>query len=221
VHDLQLRVGAFLTGRDEHPFLREAFPLHDSVIHLLREALAIAPDEIPAGDLSSVDLETEHKPLIHLKGQLLASRGAIRILEREDWIPVLRKYLEVRREQVRGLPNEGVTPALLRETDGESPDLLTAFQQELDSLPAPERDPPIFLLTIGSQNQDRLSMLSNGEVLVAVSGTDALVSLTDFMFIVGTAAWPENPEELDEVFPQPKGWGLFFRRAFKYIKDLV
>jgi hypothetical protein len=127
----------------------------------------------------------------------------------------------VRRDQVQGLPNEGVTPALLHVNDGSSPGLLRAFRREIATDPAREKEPVIYALTIGSQNQDRLSMLGNGEVLVTVSGTDALVSLTDFMFIVGTATWPETPEELDEVFPESKGFLLLFRKVFRYIKDLV
>ena len=118
---------------------------------------------------------------------------------------------------MRGLPNDGVTPKLLLAADPDSEGLLTAFEKDLASLPADERTSDVFLLTVGSQNQDRLSMLSNGEVLVAVSGHDALVSLTDFMFIVGTAAWPDGTAELERVFPRPGGAGLWFRKVFQII----
>jgi hypothetical protein len=227
VDDLRRRTREFLEGRERYPFLADLFPLHPTVLAALERSAEQEDPTLPFAaapvrrDVSSVDLEAEHKPYIHLKGHLVASRSAIRILERPEWLPVLRSYLAVRRLQVRGLPNPGVTPRLLSSAEDGQPDLLTAWRDDLAVLPPEERDTAIFLLTVGSQNQDRLSMLSNGEVLVSISGHDALVSLTDFMFILGTAAWPADPDELEEVFRRPGGLGVYLRRVFQWIQDMV
>jgi hypothetical protein len=45
VHDLRQRVDVFLSGREEHPFLREAFPLHPSVLELRARAELGGTDE--------------------------------------------------------------------------------------------------------------------------------------------------------------------------------
>ena len=145
----------------------------------------------------------------------------MRILSRAEWLPVLREYVRIRRLQVEGLENPGITPALLSRAEEGKPDLLTAFRDDLAGLAPEQRDTDVFLLTLGSQNQDRLSMMSNGEILVTVSGHDALVALTDFMFIIGTADWPADPDELELVFRRPGGMGIYLRRLFRAIQDLV
>lgn len=227
VDDLSGRVRRFLAGRERHRFLTDLFPLHPSVLKALASAardetavpMPVGP-EIPQ-DRSSADVDSEHLPFIHLKGHLLASATGMRILSRAEWLPVLREYLRIRRLQVEGMENPGITPALLSVADKGKPDLLTVFHDDLAGLAPEQRDTDVFLLTIGSQNQDRLSMMSNGEVLVTVSGHDALVALTDFMFIVGTADWPANPDELEQIFRRPGGMGVHLRRLFQAIQDLV
>ena len=76
------------------------------------------------------------------------------------------------------------------------------------------------MVTMGSQNQDRRAMLLNGEVVVAISGYDSLITFIDFMFIMGTATWPANAEELEDVFPKSNTPGLL-RKLFWLMKDQI
>jgi len=219
VSDVQARIGAFLSGVREYPFLQHHLSLDPSVVEEM--AKLHADDSAPAVDSTRtrvIEVDAEHKPFIHLKVQFFASYEALKIIERPEWASILKRYIEVRRAQVAGLPNEGITPDLLRRRyDGD--DLLTAFQRELDALPPESRRGVIYMLTIGSQNQDRRGMLLDGEVLLAVSGYDSLVSLADMMFIVATARWPSDSRELFELFPE--GDVNFFTKASRWIKDLI
>ncbi|MCK5408609.1 MAG: hypothetical protein KAJ37_14165, partial [Candidatus Krumholzibacteria bacterium] len=127
----------------------------------------------------------------------------------------------IRQKEVRGIESEGITPALLR-TRGSDADLnvIEAFKRYLTTLSPEERNTVLFMMTIGSQNQDRRGMLLDGEVLLAVTGYDCLVALTDFLFILGSATWPETTAEFTDVFPEQGSPG-FLRRTFKLIQDMI
>jgi hypothetical protein len=219
VYDIAKRVDMFLEAREKHEFLREYMTLHPRVEELLAAVRDRETDSpvVAAGDLSSVALDSGHKPFIHMKAQFFGTREAFRVLEREEWVGPLADYLEVRLEQVRGLPNEGLTPHLLQAKDGR-PSVIEGLESELSP---EERERVIYFLTIGSHNQDRRSMISDGEAIVGVASYDALVALPDFMFLLGTVTWVSSREELDAVFPRVEGFWLRFRKQFHLIKDLV
>ena len=63
-------------------------------------------------------------------------------------------------------------------------------------------------------------MLLNGEILLAVSGEAALITLPDFMFILGTANWPADAAALSQIFPDQKIPGAM-RRYFRTLQDLI
>ena len=219
VYDVGKRVGMFLEAREKHEFLRTYMTLHPRVEELLA-AVRDREVESPAvavGDLSSVALESEHKPFIHLKAQFFGTREAFRVLEREEWVGPLEDYLKVRLQQVRGLPNEGLTPHLLQAKDGR-PSVIDGLESQLSP---EERERVIYFLTIGSHNQDRRSMISDGEAIVGVTSYDALVALPDFMFLIGTVTWVSTRDELESVFPRQGGFWLRFRKQFQLIKDLI
>jgi hypothetical protein len=156
-----------------------------------------------------------------MKTQLFASEQAFSIFARPEWRPVIARYLAIRHRQSRGLPSAGITPALIREPQSEDQetDLQSAFADSLATLPAPACQQAVFVLTVGSHNQDRRGMLLDGEVLVAVSGCDATIALPDLMFLLGTSFWPDSVEDLRTEFPQKSpGW---LKRLYFGIKDAI
>jgi len=60
------------------------------------------------------------------------------------------------------------------------------------------------MFTTGSQNQNPRSMLLDGEVLVALSGFNSLITAIDFMFMLGIASWPSSLEEFGQLYPEVK-----------------
>jgi hypothetical protein len=224
VNDIGARVRGFLDALDRYPFITEDFQIHPSVLGTLREANAKLADQtknLVVAPLSPDQLETSHRPFVHLKAQFMGSARAFDIIGREEWAPVLEEYFRMRQMEVRGIECEGITPQLLHtRRSNTDPDVLEAFDRYLTTLPPGERNAVLFMMTIGSQNQDRRGMLLDGEVLLAVSGYDCLVGLTDFLLMLGSSSWPPTTEEFSKVFPEQKG-PSFLRRAYKAIQDLI
>jgi hypothetical protein len=224
VNDINARLNRFLDALDRYPFIAEDFEIHPSVLdalHKTNASLAGESRDLTAEPLSPEQLETSHRPFVHLKAQFMGSARAFDIIGREEWVPVLDAYFRIRQMDVRGIDSEGITPALLRTRRSEAElDVLEAFDRYLMTLPPQERNTVLFMMTIGSQNQDRRGMLLDGEVLLAVTGYDCLVALTDFLFILGSATWPENTAEFDKVFPEQEGTS-FLRRIYQLMQDLI
>ena len=215
VDDISGRIAAFLEGIEKHSFLRVLFPFHPSVIEILHRS-----QRMDNGDRSPAT--SEYKPFLHLKAHFFGTRAALEILGRPEWVPVIEEYVKIRRKQASDAENDGITPAILRvrDTDKSGHNLLTAFDDDLQRLPPDVRDDVILMMMIGSHNQDRRGMLLDGEILLAVFGYDSLISLIDFMFILGTAAWPVDSQEMEEFFPNQGSPGIL-KKLFKLIQDLI
>jgi hypothetical protein len=202
VHELERRLKAFLGGMEKYPFLVDEFGLNPSTMDYLREAgehyNSMFPPE--ATDRSRVPaITSDHEPFLHMKAQFFANREAFAVLRGEEWRHVLERYLEIRHKQSLGLPTPGITPALLRDPTTD--------------------EKATFFFTIGSHNQDRRGMILDGEVLVAVSGCSATITLADLMFLAGTSFWPDTVQELRTEFPQASpGW---LKRWYFGIKDVI
>jgi len=164
-------------------------------------------------------VEHPHKPHLHLKAQFFANEAALSLLAREEWAGVLTRYLEVRRRQTCGTASEkdAISPDLIRECFGQGAPAGT------DPAPANPRDAfergdAVALSTLGSHNQDRRSMMLDGEVLTAVSGEDCLPAMIDFAFLMETATWPETVEELNSSFPHTSS---LLRRLSRFLRDMI
>lgn len=224
VYDLKRRLGAFLDGIERNPFLSEDLSLHSSVLDYLKETYScydsVFPPRVP--DRSRVpDLSCDHEPFIHMKAQFFASKHAFDILCCREWRPVIDRYMNIRRDQTLGEPTVGITPKLLRDhpSDESNPNLRDAFERQLAALPGDASESATFIFTIGSHNQDRRGMILDGEVLVAVAGCDATITLADMMFLLGTAFWPDSVTELRKEFPRKSpGW---LKRLYVSIKDVI
>ena len=160
-----------------------------------------------------VDDVVGRKPNLHLKTQFFAGANALSVLGRREWAPVLRRYFEIRRRQTTGTAtaDDEITSALLRLRDGEAPCLA-------DAVGAGDGDGTFLFYTIGSHNQDRRSMLYDGEVLNAVGGPDAWITLIDFVFLMSAADWPTTETELNAHYPVPGG---FMRSLARKIRNLI
>ena len=213
VDDLRRRISIFIEGRERDRFVKEIFELDPYVGDVLR-GIAEGFDDLPL-----VALRLRAHPLLHLKNQLFGTREAFKIVSLPEWLPVLRAHMEIRRRQLNGEETTGLVPSLMEERgDSASMNLLEAHEEAVRTADPEGVNRSIWTWTIGSMNQDHRSLALDGEALVAVSSSGALVSFIDFMFIMAIAEWPETRAEFDTLFP-PNGGG--FHPQYNLMKSLL
>jgi hypothetical protein len=204
VDDMRRRIEIFHDGIEQKPILREVFNLDSTVVRKIHEA-EIMFDSIPL-----VALRLRANPLLHMKNQLFGTREAFQAFELTEWTPVVREYLQVRREQMNGELTPGITPSILKVRDSMSgwslEDAHTDLLRNGGFDPQAEQR-AIWMWTIGSMNQSFRSIALDGESLVTVTGHTALVSAIDFIFIMAIAEWPETQADFDGWFP-PRNGGI-------------
>jgi hypothetical protein len=218
------RLAAFLDGRRKHPFLKEDFPLHPAMLEQVR---AYISEYDGTGDRGQSEAESngetaeEMRPFLHMKTQFFATDVAMRIAALEEWVSTLRQYVEIRHQQLAGVDTLGLTPDALTRVGhaANKRNVVEAFRAYLDTLEPDTRDKAVYAFTIGSMNQDRRGMVSDGEVLAAVSGYFSLIAFLDMVFIVGTSSWPSDPEALEAIFPDP-GISDRMRQLSRYFQNL-
>jgi hypothetical protein len=199
IDDIPRRAEALIEGREAVPFLTELFPFHPIIVGGLHQEAA------DTAEISIVELQLRERPLLHLKNQFFGTREAFAIVPIINWAPVLARHLEIRKDQLAGRPNPGLTPELLDTIMPGAPDstrLIAAFERVLESGSPGALDRVIYTFTIGSHNQNPRSLALDGEVLVAVSGYGSLIMAIDCMFIMGIASWPTTMEGFDSLFPE-------------------
>jgi hypothetical protein len=196
-NDFRRRTDAFLAGRQQYPFLRDAIPTDSSVDSFLVRYRELFP-RVPL-----VALQLRPWTLLHLKCQLFATAEAFRINGLPEWADVLQEHLRRRQDQSSGRSTVGIAPDLLtRRGPRSSRSLVEAFDARLAGLSPEARNRAIFMLTVGSHNQNPRSMELDGEDLVAVAGVDGAITIIDMAFILCVAEYPANPEEFDAMFPE-------------------
>ncbi len=209
--DLRGRLDEALTRWESDPRVTALLGLDPEVLDGLRGLAEAWPFEPAPEDSPRVEIlpiRQDHRPFLHMKTQLLATRPLLDRVEGPGWMGMMTEHLRRRARQGAGVIGPGLTPAILQ------PDPASR-----DGSPG-ATDPGIAYLLIGSQNQDRRGMLLDGEVTVAVSGPGALTALPDLMLVLGSATWPRDGEAFDRAFPEIEGPG-FLKRAFRYIKDQI
>ncbi len=221
VGDVRSLVGRMLERDWRKAPLGDRIPIHPAVIRVLREEyLRMQADS--AEPVHAMRVDHPHKPHLHLKAQFFANEEALSLLGREEWAGVLARYLEARERQSCGGASErdAICPALIRESlaRGTPAGADPAPQDSAGVLDAFERGSAIAFSTLGSHNQDRRSMLLDGEVLAAVAGEDCLPALIDFAFLMETATWPEKVEDLDACFPETSS---LLRRLSRWLRDFI
>jgi len=197
VHDLRGRIGALVeTWEGEGP-LPSLISLDPELLDCARRNLVTLPamdlDTLPNA-ASGVTVGSENPPRLHLKAQLLTTATA--------WLgpETLEDYLRIRLAQIRGEDSAGITPSLLTAPGG-----------------SPQRE--ISLLLVGSHNQDRRSMLADGEAMVGVLGDHARLASFDLLFLLAATEWPADRTAFETCFPEPRGPG-WVKRSIWLLKDM-
>jgi len=221
VGDIRSLVGRMLEKDWRNAPLRDQIHIHPSVVRVLREEYARMQAD-SAHPVHAMRVDHPHKPHLHLKAQFFANEAALSLLAREEWAGVLTQYLEARRRQACGTASEkdAIRPELIRGcfARGAPAGAGLHSQGSGGALDAFERGDAIAMSTLGSHNQDRRSMMLDGEVLTAVAGEDCLAAMIDFAFLMETATWPEKVEELDAAFPQTSS---LLRRLSRWLRDFI
>lgn len=228
VEDVRALVGRMLDKQWRGSPLHDWVQLNPGVISVLKGEYERMGAEYP-GPVHPVAIDVSHKPFMHLKAQFFASGAALTIMGRADWTDALRHYIGARWQQSLQKPGESVRldAMLLRNAIPDWPVLGPAAGVQ-DAAPEARGAPPshpgsdwekvVVLSTLGSQNQDRRSMLLDGEVLSVTAGRDCLPAMIDFAFLIGAATWPEKVEELDAYFPKTSG---ILRSVSRFLRDLI
>jgi hypothetical protein len=221
-----LRVGLYTDDRDVddvgallHGLLANGWrntPCQDRVtinpagIQALRDEYGQLCQDYP-GPSHILPSGTPCRPQLHMKMQIFVNEAALRSLGREEWGSALVRYLEVRKRQSLGTASAGdvLSRAMMLESGPSDSEGGAA---------AAEKERAIYLSTIGSHNQDRRSLLLDGEVLTAVAGDECLPALIDLALIMGTSTWPERAEDLHAYFPETSG---LLRRLSRFLRDLI
>jgi hypothetical protein len=176
-----------------------------------------------AGPAHPLPIDGEGKPQIHMKAQFYASKEALRILARPEWGPILARYLAVRRRQTASPENgfEDLSPSLFVDGGGSAGvpgRVFAAYHDSVRAATPADADKVFYLATVGSHNQDRRSMMLDGEALVAVSGPGALLTAIDFASLLQTATWPATSEELNARYPKS---GNLLKKLRRWIRNLI
>ena len=218
VSDMRSQVEAVIAAAGRGPGAFPRIQLHpDCIRALIAESDTLRTSY--AGPTHPFGVEDPGRPKIHMKAQFFASGEGASIISRAEWGPILARYLAVRRRQTL-VPEhdiEEISTKLL----GNGIATQNVFTAHCDSMHAldPERsDRILYFATIGSHNQDRRSMLLDGEVLEVVGGSGALTMAIDFVFLVSTATWPETAAELDAQFPPTSSTT---KSLFHWIRNLI
>jgi hypothetical protein len=221
VDDPVKRGSAILEGHDKNPFIREDFPFSQSVFDLVKEYVDEVVEAAQARSATSVVEGDTVKPFLHMKTQFFGTAVGMRALGSEEWVHIVRRYIEIRQQQIAGQESDGLTPQALTTYDPEADQSTTRtdYEDYLETLPPEMRDNHIYAFTIGSMNQDRRGMISDGEVLACISDYPALIGVLDMSTILVTSAYPKDAEEYKEVFPKPD-LSTTLRKLTRYLQDV-
>jgi hypothetical protein len=221
VDDAIGRGSAIVKGLDEHAFIREDFPFSKSVFDLVTQYVNHLVETAETRDTTSTAAADTVKPFLHMKTQFFGTEIGMRALRGEEWVPIVQKYIDIRQEQIAGQTSEGLTPQSLTRYDPASghSTVRADYEDYLKTLSPEIRDNHIYAFTIGSMNQDRRGMISDGEVLACIASYPALIGALDMTSILATSAYPKNVEEFKEVFPTPS-LSTTLKKLTRYLQDV-
>jgi len=217
IGDTEGRARALIEAEKRLPFFAADFPIGDVVAKEVTRYLDQVIDE-EEGSIPLVNItdDLDVRPFLHMKTQFFGTPVAMQILAVDGWDKIAERYIQVRHKQAYREPTEGLTPHNLVRNDA---DIRLGYEKYLETLPPDERDNHILAFTIGSMNQDRRGMVSDGEVLAAFTGSSALIGILDMIYMVGTATYAEHIDDFEELFPKP-GMRSFMRKTSRYMQDM-
>ncbi|MEJ2504222.1 MAG: hypothetical protein P8177_13075 [Gemmatimonadota bacterium] len=185
----------------EHAWLRELYGFDTDEL----ERLVSLADSLDAAGfrVRYLDADALDAPKLHMKAHFFATG--------EAWDPLVAvpesraHLLAYLRERAADLGREGEDRDLRRLQEALRPSRDAATAAWLDRVTPEQLERYAWLLVIGSHNQNYRSAILDGEVVVAVAGPDATISLPDFTVVVGLSEWVEDPDELEAHFPELGG----------------
>jgi len=208
--------GRILQARDfNRRFLLDLYPANPAITAVIDDLDNILEEEgydpnyLVAGD-------TTVSPKLHLKANFFMSGEAFDALTvRPELGPVVREYIAYLVRQA-GSPEQRPD---VRETPAEMARAVEALiRNVVADYSLEERQKVMAFLTVGSANMDYRSMVMDGEVMVTVTGWNALSGFIDFLILPGLTEWIETQERLDELLPPPSG---FNRKVANLIKLML
>ncbi len=137
-------------------------------------------------------------PKLHMKAQLFVTAEGWNPLRVPESQAFLLAYLRQRAVQ---LSTPGHERDLRLQQEALAPASRAVAMAVMRGTTPADRERAAYYLLVGSHNQNFRSAILDGEVLVAVSGQEALVALADFTEIEGLSEWIDTPQQLEPHFP--------------------
>jgi len=208
VFDIKLRLEEFLTGIQNDSTYADLNLIQPSFIESIEEELR-KPEmsEIQISHL--ISSQSDCYPKLHFKMQYFMNKSALSVLGKEEWADIIHSYFDIRRKEVTS--SSVVRPGL-------TPNIVKPLLVHLDGDEYYKPKDPIFTMLIGSHNQDRRSMILDGEAIVMISGYESLIGFIDFALLMGSTDWINDFETIDKEFPRQAG---IIRAVIRLIKNLI
>ena len=184
-------------------FLLDLYP-ENPAVKAVMDSLDIILEEEGYETDYLVPGDTTASPKLHLKANFLMSGEAFdALIPRPEWGPVVREYIAYLVRQAG--------PPELRLDVRETPEALgraveALIRNTIADYPPEFREKGMAYLTVGSANMDYRSMVMDGEVMITVTGWQAISGLLDFLILPGLTEWIDTQERLDELLPPPSGF---------------
>jgi hypothetical protein len=181
---------------------RKIFPFDQSVYDFIEHMEETIDTSRVNVEYLTEDVD-DRRPKLHLKTQFFASGEALEsLITMDEWKPVVVAYFRarVKQLQVRGTY---VDAKELRRMLSESAEPLG--EKWYSQTPQEIQEKAYFYLTVGSHNMDYRGKFMDGEVLVLVAGSSALLAYLDFAGIMGKTVWVDTVEELNKLLPAQSG----------------
>ncbi|HYW31650.1 MAG TPA: hypothetical protein VE869_09105, partial [Gemmatimonas sp.] len=211
----------------QHTWLRELFgfpePVYTGLARLSAEFDAKAAADSASGRATrnASGFASEGRTLLHLKANYFASREAWRVMARDEWVGVMRQFVQERIDETsRKSTRLDVLPAAFGApaASGTASQLGDAVvRQWLEDTPANARRSVIFYTVLGSANQNDRSMVSDGEAALLLADWPAVIPYLDLLTLVGQCEWIENTTELETFLPRKGVLQTGMAHWFKFV----
>ena len=160
--------------------------------------------------------ESECLPKLHFKTHCLIGNDALNLIQSSEFAAVMSNYCRQRLRQTDDSANPaGVTPRILESLLSNSDSILDSDSVNISNN---RLDDLICVYTVGSHNEDRRSMLLDGEALVYVAGEESMIGAIDLIFLLGSVEWISDPCQINEEFPRAGG---LLRAIARFIKNWI
>ena len=201
-NDAAGRIREVRAGLARYPWIRTVIPFDDSTLAVLAR---VEREVAKSGRSDATQLtpnEKPHPPQPHRKTQVIARPDAIAALLRQPgWDDMLADAMRVQSGQSTrfaeqlGASQPAVDTAATRRAD----QMMRGYEA---SIPEAERKRVSFYFVEGSHNMDDRGLMSDGEVMLIVSGPQASAGLVDLFYMMARTTWIDRAAELEQLLPR-------------------